>query len=291
MKKLDLYFLILLIFIPVTLVADWVGVSPVYLFFVSALAIIPLAKYIGEATEELATHSNPAMGGFLNATFGNATELIIGIFSLRAGLIEVVKASITGSILGNLLLVLGMAMFFGGRRHKKQEFNKTAASASASTLILTMIAFVIPAIFLTTDPGISDIVVGKLSISVSILMIIIYFSSLLFSLYSHKHLYTEEVGKYEPKWSISKSTIILILATLGVATMSEILVSSINPIVTSLGWSPLFIGVIFVALIGNVAEHVSAITVAMKNRMDLAIQITIGSATQIAMLVAPLLVI
>src|SRR5581483_5513350 len=153
MKKLDLYFLILLIFIPVTLVADWVGVSPVYLFFVSALAIIPLAKYIGEATEELATHSNPAMGGFLNATFGNATELIIGIFALKAGLIEVVKASIVGSVIGTLLLVLGLAMFVGGCGRDKQTFNRTGILAQSSTLFLATIALIVPAIFFETGAG------------------------------------------------------------------------------------------------------------------------------------------
>ena len=284
------FFIGLLVFVPITITCDLMGTPPVYLFILSALAIIPLAKFIGEATEELATYTGSAIGGLLNATFGNATELIIGIIALKAGLIEVVKASITGSILGNLLLVLGMAIFFGGLKREKQSFNATIAKASASTLLLAIIALVIPAIFIQTSSS-SENTVETLSVVVSVLLIITYFANLFFSLYTHKHLYIEEVGKYEPKWSIKKSTIILFISTATVAFMSEILVGSIEPLVASFGWTELFIGVIFVAIIGNAAEHTSAITVAIKNRMDLSFQIAIGSATQIAMLVAPLLVL
>lgn len=288
---MDNFFKILLVFVPITLIAYWLGFSPIVLFILSALAIIPLAKYIGESTEELTVHTGPALGGFLNATFGNATELIIGIFALQAGLIEVVKASITGSIIGNLLLVLGMAIFFGGFKKEKQTFNATAAKASSSTLLLAVIALVMPAIFLLTSATPSTAVVEKLSIVVSLIMILTYVSSLIFSLRTHKHLYIEDVGKYEAKWSIQKSIIILLLATSFVALMSEILVNSIEPLVQAFGWTELFIGVIFIAIIGNAAEHTSAITVAIKNKMDLALQISIGSATQIAMFVAPILVL
>ena len=281
----------LLIFIPVTVAAEIMHASPLIMFVLSALAIIPLAKFIGEATEELTVYTGPALGGFLNATFGNATELIIGIFALQAGLIEVVKASITGSILGNLLLVLGSAIFFGGLKREKQTFNATAAKASASTLLLAVVALVIPAVFLQTSNIPTFAVVEKLSIVVSIIMIVVYLASLFFSLYTHKHLYTEEVGKYEAKWSISKSIFILLLSTVAVAFMSETLVGSIEPLVASFGWTELFIGVVFVAIIGNAAEHFSAITVAIKGKMDLALQISIGSATQIVMLVAPILVL
>ena len=233
-----------------------------------------------------------SLGGFLNATFGNATELIIGIFALQAGLIEVVKASITGSILGNLLLVLGTAIFFGGIKKTKQTFNATAAKASGSTLLLAVTALVIPAIFLQTS-SISPTggVIEKLSILVAIIMIVSYLASLVFSLFTHKHLYTEDVGKYQAKWSIKKSIIVLIISTVAVAFMSEILVGSIEPLVASFGWTELFIGVIFVAIIGNAAEHTSAITMAVKGKMDLALQVSIGSATQIAMFVAPALVL
>lgn len=289
---MEKFFKILLFFIPVAFFVNSYRFSPIVIFAFSALAIIPLAKFIGEATEELTIYTGPAWGGFLNATFGNATELIIGIFALQAGLIEVVKASITGSILGNLLFVLGSAIFFGGIKRKEQKFNATAAKASGSTLLLAIIALVIPAIFLQTS-SISSTggVIEKLSVLVAIIMIIAYFASLIFSLYTHKHLYTEDVGKYEAKWSIKKSISILLISTVAVAFMSEILVGSIEPIVASLGWTELFIGVIFVAIIGNAAEHTSAITMAVKNKMDLSLQIAIGSATQIVMFVAPALVL
>lgn len=281
----------MLIFLPVAVASHFLNFSPILVFSLSALAIVPLAKFIGEATEELSVYTGSALGGFLNASFGNATEFIIGIFALRAGLIEVVKASITGAIVGNLLLVLGAAIFVGGLKFKKQKFNKTAAMTSGATLLLAVIALVIPAIFHQTSPEASGHITQELSIFVSIFMLIVYLASLLFILYTHKHLYTEEVGKYEAKWSKAKCIIVLLVATLAVAWMSEILVGSIEPIVKSLGWTELFIGVIFVAIIGNAAEHTSAITMALKNKMDLALQISIGSATQIAMFVAPVLVL
>ncbi|MEI6478934.1 MAG: calcium/proton exchanger [bacterium] len=290
---MEKFFLVLLVFVPITIVADIMHLPAIALFLLSAFAIIPLAKFIGEATEELTVYTGPGIGGFLNATFGNATELIIGILALQAGLIEVVKASITGSILGNLLLVLGMAIFFGGRKRERQKFNITVAKASCSTLLLTVIALVIPAVFLQTSPGVDSGVVEKLSIAVSIMMILAYIASLYFSLHTHKHLYSQDVAssEIEAKWSRSKSISILFFATIAVAVMSEILVNSIEPIVVAFGWTELFIGVIFVAIIGNAAEHVSAITVAIKDKMDLALQVSIGSATQIAMFVAPALVL
>ena len=290
-STLDKTFLVLLCFVPITLIVNYFYEYPLVVFFLSALAIIPLAKYIGEATEELAVYAGPALGGFLNATFGNATELLIGIFAIRAGLVEVVKASITGSIIGNLLLVAGMAMLFGGWRHKKQTFNKTGALATSSTLLLAAIALIMPAIFLQTAPASAGKIIEELSIFVSVFMLIVYVASLFFIFYTHRHLYTEEVGKLEAKWSKKKGIIILLLATIAVAWMSEVLVGSIEPVINSFGWTELFIGVIFVAIIGNAAEHTSAIVTALKNRMDLSLQISIGSATQIAMFVAPVLVL
>ncbi len=284
-------FPILLVFVPVTLGAVFLHISPIVIFFLAAAAIIPLAKYIGEATEELTVYTGPALGGLLNATFGNATELLIGIFALQAGLVEVVKASITGSIIGNLLLVAGMAMLAGGWKHKKQVFNKTGAMASSATLLLAAIALIIPAIFLLTAPSVGAKVIDELSVFVSIFMMIVYVASLFFVLHTHKHLYSEEVAKYDAKWSKTKSIVILLVATVAVAWMSEILVGAIEPLVAAFGWTELFIGVIFVAIIGNAAEHTSAITTALKNRMDLSLQISIGSSTQIAMFVAPALVL
>jgi Ca2+:H+ antiporter len=193
--------------------------------------------------------------------------------------------------LGNLLLVVGCAMLAGGVRHKKQTFNRTAVLASGSTLFIAAIALVIPAIFLQTQPQISSAVIEHISVLVAVALLLVYASMLFFSLHTHKHLYIEEVGKYESRWSVSRSVLTLLGATLAVAWMSELLVNSIRPLVTSLGWSQMFIGVIFLAIIGNVAEHSSAVTVAVKNRMDLSLQIAIGSATQIALVVAPLLVL
>lgn len=281
-----------LLFIPIVIIAHYGGVAPTTVFFLAAIAIIPLAKFIGEATEVLSSHTNPGLGGLLNATFGNATELIISIFAIQAGLLEIVKASITGSIIGNLLFVLGTAMLVGGTRHKKQEFNKTAAMASASMLLLAVAALVVPAIFAVTVPQTAGNIVEQLSVLVSLCILIVYGGNLWFMLYTHKHLYTDEAAHIEaPRWSIRRSLFILLLSTTTVAWMSEILVSAIRPAMATLGWTELFIGVIVVAMVGNAAEHSSAITMAAKNRMDLAIQISIGSAAQIAMFVAPLLVL
>lgn len=283
-------FIALLVFVPVSILAHVAGVSPVIVFFLAAIAVIPLAKFIGEATEELATHVGPAAGGLLSATFGNATELIIGLFALRAGLIEVVKASITGSIISNLLLVLGLAMLAGGVKHTKQTFNKTGALASGSNLFVGAIALVMPAIFLIAAPSSSTGTLEDMSIWVSIMLLVIYSAGLYFSLHTHKHLYLEEAGKFEPKMNWRRALLKLAIATIAVAWVSEILVDSIQPVVAAFGWSQLFIGVVFLAIIGNAAENFSAILVARKDRMDLSLQIAIGSATQIAMFVAPVLV-
>ena len=286
-------FLGLLIFVPVAVVADILHANAALVFFLSALAIVPLAKYIGQATEELAARTSTAWGGLLNVTFGNATELIISVFALHAGLINVVKASLTGSIIGNLLLVLGTAIFIGGFRHKKQEFNRTAALAAGSTLFLAVTALILPALLATAAPGAGNSTVEIMSELTAVGMIVMYGASLFFSLYTHKHLYAEEgtaIEKAEGAWSTGKSVAVLLFATLAVVWMSDILVAAIDPIAQSFGWTELFIGVVFVAIIGNAAEHASAVTMAIKNKMDLALQIAIGSATQIAMFVAPVLV-
>jgi Ca2+:H+ antiporter len=284
-------FLALLILTPLAIIADYLHWSALAVFLIAAFALIPLAKYIGSSTEELAAHTGPAVGGLLNATFGNATELLVGFFALQAGLIEVVKASITGSIIGNLLLVLGTAMLFGGARRERQHFNATAAKAQGSMLLLATIALVIPAIFIFTATGESDLAIEHLSLLVSILMIIAYGASLVFTLHTHKHLYQEEASVVVPHGSVKKSLIILFLATIAAAVVSEVLVGAIEPLIAVFGWTQLFIGVIVIAIVGNAAEHFSAITAAMKDRMDLALQISIGSATQIVMFVAPVLVI
>lgn len=284
----------LLLLIPLALGASYFEFSPLVVFILSAAAIIPLAKYIGDATEDLALRTNPAIGGLLNATFGNATELIVSIFAIQAGLVEVAKASITGAILGNLLLVLGTAMFLGGRKRERQHFNATAAKAACAMLVLATTALVIPAIFLATAGDTHYHDVGTLSIFVAVLMMLAYGANLYFTLHTHKHLYNgeeEDERAIAPKWSARKATIILFFATVTVAVLSEELVQAIRPVVAQFGWTELFIGVIVVAIVGNVAEHLSAVTAAIKNKMDLSIQIAIGSATQIVMFVAPILVL
>lgn len=291
---MNTFFRVSLLLIPITFIAHYLGASALAIFLLSAAAIIPLAKYIGDATEDLAVRTNPAIGGLLNATFGNATELIVSIFAIQAGLVEVAKASITGAILGNLLLVLGTAMFVGGRTRERQAFNATAAKTACSMLVLATTALVVPAVFLITSGESHYDDVGLLSIFVSILMMMAYAANLYFSLHTHKHLYKEELADEKgivPKWSIKKSVGILFISTVLVAILSEMLVGEVREVVASFGWTELFIGVIIVAIVGNVAEHLSAITAALKNKMDLSIQIAVGSATQVVMFVAPALVL
>jgi Ca2+:H+ antiporter len=288
---MDKLFIALLGFVPVAIAAYFAGAPAVAVFFLAAIAIVPLAKYIGEATEELTAKTNPVVGGLLNATFGNAAELVIGIFALKAGLIDVVKASITGSIIGNLLLVLGFAMLAGGWSREKQTFNRTGILAQGSTLFVVTIALVVPAISYQTADATGASWVGSLSVLVSLVLICMYGASLLFSLHTHKHLYLEDAGEAVPRWSTTRALVTLVAAMIAVAVVSDILVHSIEPLLERLGWSQLFVGVIFVAIVGNAAEHFSAIVAARKNRIDLALQISIGSATQIALVVAPILVI
>ncbi len=288
---MDKLFIALLAFVPLAVGAHFAGAAPVIVFFLAAIAVVPLAKYIGDATEELTAKTNPVVGGLLNATFGNAAELVIGIFALKAGLIDVVKASITGSIIGNLLLVLGFAMLAGGWSREKQTFNRTGILAQGSTLFVATIALVIPAISYQTAGATGAPWVGSLSVLVSLVLICMYGASLVFSLHTHKHLYLEDAGEVAPRWSTTRAIVTLIAAMLAVAAVSDILVRSIEPLLERLGWSQLFVGVIFVAIVGNAAEHFSAVVAARKNRIDLALQISIGSATQIALVVAPILVI
>lgn len=278
-----------LVLVPAAIIAHFANVSEITVFFLAALAIIPLAKFLGDATEEAALRSGPAWGGLLNATFGNATELIIGFMALNAGLIEVVKASITGSIVGNLLLVLGASMFFGGLKHKGQKFNRTGALASSSTLFLAVIALAIPVIFLRSGHA-DSVSTHDLSTLVAIFMFVIYSAQLIFTFVTHKHLFKDGLGQEEPTWSVRKIILVLGSSTVAIGWLSEILVGAIKPTLVHLGWTELFVGAVVIAIIGNAAEHASAITMAVKNRMDLSLHITIGSATQIALFAVPLLV-
>jgi Ca2+:H+ antiporter len=296
-------------FIPAAVVLEIAGGPAVALFATSALGVIPTAALMGRATEELAERSGPGIGGLLNVTFGNAPELIIALFALGKGLHEVVKASVIGSILGNVLLVMGAAMLAGGLGRDRQRFDQTAASAQSSMLVLAVAAMVMPAIYQLVEggglpaPGAERVAysgaVESLSYAVSGVLIASYLAGLVFSLASHRDLFNprpdddEEVaerGGHEP-WSVRRSVLLLALAGLAVGGMSEILVGSISETAHKLGLSEFFIGAIVVAIVGNAAEHWVAVLVARKDKMDLAVNIAIGSSAQVALFVAPLLVL
>jgi Ca2+:H+ antiporter len=299
---------VLVPFIPIAIVLDAASASAVLTFFASALGVIPTAALMGKATEELAVRSGPGIGGLLNVTFGNAPELIIALFALGAGLHEVVKASIIGSIMGNSLLVLGAAMFVGGLGRDRQRFDRTAASAQSSMLLLAAAAMVMPAVYELVDgrglpmPGAErvhyDGTAEALSAVVACVLIGSYVAGLWFSLRTHRELFNpphaiaddEDEDAPEP-WSFRKAVAALALAGLAVGGMSEILVHSISDAAHNLGLSEFFIGAIVVAIVGNAAEHWVAVLVAVKDKMDLAVNIAIGSSAQIALFVAPVLML
>lgn len=278
----------LLLAIPVSIFLKLSGYSPVLLFVAACISIIPLSGYMGKATEEIAIYVGPRVGGLLNATFGNAAELIITVFALKSGLVEVVKASITGSIIGNLLLVLGLSMLLGGFKYKTQKFNKAAAGMHTSMLLLAVTGLIIPAVFLSSHANPSA---EPLSIGVAAVLILVYLLSLLFSLHTHKDVFRPSQEHSEtPKWSKLTALLFLLVATFFVVIESEFLVAGIEPVVKTLGVSELFIGVIVIPIIGNAAEHSTSVMMALKNKMEISLEIAIGSSTQIALFVAPLLV-
>ncbi|MBX7137748.1 MAG: calcium/proton exchanger [Oligoflexia bacterium] len=285
----------LLICVPITLYLEhFAPQQGTAVFVFSCLAIIPLAGWMGRATESLASKMGEGIGGLLNATFGNAAELIIAIIALSRGMTEVVKASITGSIIGNILLVMGASYLLGGLRYPAQRFNATAARSQATTLSLATIALIMPAVFwFTVAPSAASTLERNLSLDISIVLLITYGLSLLFSLRTHKELFQGEEVEHavEHHFSVKAALAILMLATAGVAWMSEILVGAVEHAAHAFGMSSIFVGVIVVAIIGNAAEHSTAVLVARKNRMDLSMGIAIGSSVQIALFVAPLLVI
>ena len=276
----------------------WPAISnPTALFICSAIAIVPVAGWIGRATEELAARVGEGVGGLLNATFGNAAELIIAGIALSKGLTGVVKASITGSIIGNILLVLGLSALCGGVKHKEQVFNASGARTSVISLSLAAIALIIPTVFHMTaaasPSGWVPNVEHQLSLSIAIVLFVTYLCVLVFTLGTHKHFFIGCEGELDEEvahWSRTKSVIVLLMATAIVALLSEFLVGTIEAVRTSLGITEVFVGVIVVAIIGNAAEHSTAIVMAIKNKMDLSVGIAIGSSLQVALFVAPLLV-
>ena len=287
----------LLLFVPLTLALEYLTPQQHLLIFSSAaVAIIPLAGWLGRATEQLAERAGDGVGGLLNATFGNATELIIAIAALRAGLHDVVKASLAGSIIGNILLVLGAAMFCGGLRFKEQHFNSDGARAEATLLTLAAIALVLPAVYMMRAEEVPALLgkVQHLSNAISVVLLLAYGLFLYYSLVTHKALFAgnrEAVGEAMELWQLGKAIGVLALATGLIAWVSEILVGAIEPSAKAFGLSNIFIGVFVVAILGNAAEHATAISAALKNRMDLALSIAIGSSVQVALFVAPVLVL
>jgi Ca2+:H+ antiporter len=262
-------------------------------FVLSAAAIVPLAREMGAATHFLVKSARPGVSGLLNATFGNAAELIIAIVAIRAGEIGLVKASISGSVIGNLLLVLGLAMVLGGARRVEQKFPAAAASTHSTMLALAVIGLVVPAAFFTIA-HVSAASVERLSVSVAIVLMAVYLAGLVFTFVTHKEMFAAieppepTEGPQVPLW---QAVALLALAAAAVAWMSELLVASIGSAVAGLGLTTLFIGVVVVPVIGNAAEHYSAVTLAMRDRMDVALDIAVGSSTQVALFVAPLLVL
>jgi Ca2+:H+ antiporter len=283
---------IFLIFIPITLAAELLHWSALAIFILACLAIVPVAAYIGEATESLAHFTGPRIGGLLNATLGNAAELIITITAIRAGLLELVKASITGSILGNLLLVMGFSFIVGGTKHGRQTFNRRNASRNAILLILAVLAMLIPSLFSHSIGPDTSPKVEALSIGVAAVMILLYILGLLDASKSGDTPVTHEPAPKTvlPRWSLAVSVIILALATAGIVWLSEVLVSVVEPVVVSLGVSEFFLGIILIPIIGNAAEHLVAVRFARQNKMTLSVEIAVSSSLQIALLVGPVLV-
>ena len=285
---------LLLIFVPVTIVLAFVQPQHLAVFVSAALAIIPLAGLLGRATEHLTAHVGAGVGGLLNASLGNAAELIIALAALREGLHDVVKASLTGSILGNILLVLGASMLAGGLKYERQKFNQTAAGLGASLLLLSAVGLIIPALFHLTASDRGAAVERELSLEIACVLFAIYVMHLVFSLRTHRHVYTGEEQETshsgEKLWTRGHAITVLTIATVLVAVMSELLVGALEHAAETLGLTQIFVGVVLVALVGNAAEHSTAVMVAMKNKMDLALAIAVGSSLQIALLVAPILV-
>jgi Ca2+:H+ antiporter len=283
---------LLFLSLPLTLAGELFHWPALIVFILTCIGIIPMAAYIGEATESLAHFTGPRIGGLLNATLGNAAELIITITAIRAGLLELVKASITGSILGNLLLVMGLAFIVGGVKHGHQTFDRRNASRNAILLVLTVLALLIPSLFSHSIGPETSPKVEALSLGVAAIMVILYALGLLDASKSGDTPVTQEPAPASilPKWPITSSLIILVLATAGIVWLSEVLVGVVEPVVARLGVSEFFLGIILIPIIGNAAEHLVAVRFAGQNKMALSVEIAVSSSLQVALLVAPLLV-
>jgi Ca2+:H+ antiporter len=283
---------LLLLLFPLAIIANLLHWNAVLIFFLSAVGIIPFADFIGKGTESLAAYVGPHVGGLLNATLGNAAELIITLIAIRAGLLDLVKASITGSILGNLLLVLGASFLLGGMKNGVQKFDKKRAGNHAVLLTLAILALVVPSLFSHSIGPSGSVRVEALSIGVAIVMVALYVVGLIYTMrgVDSPIAYAPEKHETKSKWSIGVALGVLVLATAGVAILSEILVGAVEDVVVKLGISEFFLGIILIPIIGNVAEHLVAVQVSLKNKMDLSVEIAVSSSLQIALFVAPVLV-
>jgi Ca2+:H+ antiporter len=286
----------LLVFVPISIAAEQLHWGDLTVFITAALAIVPLAIWLSTATEEIAVITGPAVGGLLNAVFGNATELIIGLVALKAGLIDIVKASITGTIISNLLLAMGLSMFLGGLKYKEQEFKPIVAQVSGSSMTLAVIAILLPTMAFYSANKSDAFAIEKLSIAVAVILIVVYVMTLLFSLKTHSYLYEVSLVDLDIETNHHKPDLrlwlaILIVSTLAVAYESEMFVGVVESATKGLGLTPLFTGVILLPLVGGAAEYVTAVGVAIKNNMDLSVSVAMGSSLLVALLMAPMLVL
>jgi Ca2+:H+ antiporter len=289
----------LLIFVPISIAAEYLEWGTMTVFVTSALAIVPLAIWLSTATEEVAVVTGPSVGGLLNAVFGNATELIIALVALKAGLIDIVKASITGSIISNLLLAMGLSMFFGGLRYKEQEFKPIVARVNGFSMTLAAIAILLPTMAFYTSGKVETLAIEELSITVAVVLIAVYVMTLIFSLKTHSYLYDvslmeveglgENGNQHKPNLWLWLG--VLLASTVAVAFESEIFVGVVEEATKGLGFTPLFTGVIILPLVGGVAEYVTAVGVAVKNNMELSVSVAMGSSLLVALLMAPMLVL
>lgn len=292
----------LLVFIPISIAAEHFEWGTLTVFITSALAIVPLAVWLSTATEEVAIVTGSSIGALLNAVFGNATELIIALVALKAGLVDIVKASITGTIISNLLLVMGLSMLLGGLRYKEQDFKPVVARVNGSSMTLAVTALILPTMVIYTSTGVEETAIRNLSVTVGVVLIVVYALTLLFSLKTHSYLY--DVGLVDLEGETPLATVenahkpnlwlwvgVLLASTVGVAFESEIFVGVVEEATKGLGLTPLFTGVILLPLVGGAAEYVTAVSVALKNNMDLSVSVAMGSSLLVALFMAPLLVL
>lgn len=284
------WFKFLYIFIPISIGVRFLAGTSDWNFLVAALAIVPLATLIAKSTDELSKHLGPSLGGLINVTFGNTTELVISTFAILRGLLRVVKAAIAGSIITNLLFVLGLSMFFGGIYHQKQQFNRLVAVTNATMLMVATVGMVIPAIFYYASPNIKDVVMGRFSLGVGSALFLTYIASLYFTQVTHRQFCTKEDKTEHPMWSLSRSILTLLISTVLVAYESDQLVGAIDQVEKHLGISGVFIGVIIIPLISNSAEYTTAVLMAVKGKIDLSLNMAMGSSIQVALFIVPIMI-